>query len=58
MKKWISGVVLVVSACAMVGWGTAGPERDSGGDAHADRNRQEDDENIKRTQGDEGGRRS
>ncbi len=59
MKKMAMGVLYFVCFFMLTGWGSAykSEERKETGDEHADRTRQSNDEDIKRTQGDESGRR-
>lgn len=59
MKNRMLGLAVIACAFTMIGWGsTSGDnyERDRG-NAHAEKSRQNDDENIKRAQGNSSGER-
>ena len=59
MRKIVTGICFVVCAFATVGWGSSysnKSDRDKGYQ-EADRTHQGDDEDIKRAQGDESGRK-
>lgn len=60
MNKLMKKMLLIACILPLIGWGSAYDEnkvREKGSE-QADRARQGDDEDIKRTQGDESGRRS
>ena len=65
MKKFIGGTALIVCALAMVGWGSVDDSKIDRNRSHdrddgyrsAERDHQGDDEDVKRSQGDESGRR-
>ena len=57
MKRYFACIILAVCAFTTIGWGTnyEGKNTRNKGYAEADRKHQTDDEDIKRTQGDESG---
>ncbi len=62
MKKMAAGALYFACVFMLTGWGSTysqdkPDERKETGEEHADRTRQSNDEDIKRTQGDESGRR-